>query len=121
VRVAVEVGGAKDLGEEGVGGALGEEVAVEPLGLDLRDVGELEGGHELHREHTGCGGLPEDLGHLVRVGVRVRVRVRARARVRDRVGLGHGGRCPLTITPPLLPLYLYCYYYCYYYSLRTLT
>ena len=88
VWVAVEVGGAEDLGEEGVGGALGEEVAVEPLCLDPGDVGELEGRHELHGEHARRGGRPEDLGHLLRV----RVRGRARVRVEVGVGVGVGAR-----------------------------
>ena len=108
VWVAVEVGGAEDLGEEGVGGALGEEVAVEPLCLDPGDVGELEGRHELHGEHARCGGRPEDLGHLLRG-----------SGLGSGLGLGlqSGGRCPLT--PPLVLLLLNTTTY--YYSLLALT
>ena len=60
----MEVRGAEDLGEESVGGLLGQLLAVEALGLYTRDIGELKGWDELHGEHARRGGLPEDRRHL---------------------------------------------------------
>jgi len=53
-----------NLREEGVCRALGEQLSVEPLGVDARHVGELEALDVLERQHALRRQVLVHVGHL---------------------------------------------------------